>query len=106
MELSARGRSPKGAFLSSADYLRALRVGSIVRVEINRLFKGIDVLVTLTLVFLTPEAVRAPGVHRKGIGAAFTSPFNLTGHPALSIPCGVSALELPIGMQLVGQMFE
>ena len=34
-----------------------------------------------------------------------TGSFNLTGHPALTVPCG-SHNELPIGMQLVGRHFE
>jgi aspartyl-tRNA(Asn)/glutamyl-tRNA(Gln) amidotransferase subunit A len=32
--------------------------------------------------------------------------FNLTGHPALSIMCGISANGLPPGMQLVGRCFD
>lgn len=40
-----------------------------------------------------------------------TSPFNATGHPALSVPCGWAtpsdgALELPVGMQIIGKMFD
>ena len=36
----------------------------------------------------------------------FTYPFNLTGHPAASIPCGWSKEGLPIGMQIVGKRFD
>jgi aspartyl-tRNA(Asn)/glutamyl-tRNA(Gln) amidotransferase subunit A len=35
-----------------------------------------------------------------------TAPFDLTGQPALSIPCGMTASGLPIGLQLVGRDFE
>ncbi len=37
---------------------------------------------------------------------AFTYPFNLTGQPAASIPCGFSSDGLPIGMQIVGRRFD
>ncbi|MGH7139235.1 MAG: amidase family protein, partial [Pirellulales bacterium] len=36
----------------------------------------------------------------------FTLPFNYSGHPALSAPCGFSSDNLPIGLQLVGRPFE
>lgn len=36
----------------------------------------------------------------------YTFPFNLTGHPALSLPCGRSRSGLPIGLQLVGRWHE
>jgi aspartyl-tRNA(Asn)/glutamyl-tRNA(Gln) amidotransferase subunit A len=35
-----------------------------------------------------------------------TRPINLTGHPALSVPCGLTGAGLPIGMQLVGRYFD
>ena len=36
----------------------------------------------------------------------FTRPFNATGHPAASIPCGFTAEGLPIGLQIVGRPFD
>ena len=37
--------------------------------------------------------------------APFGNPFNLTGQPAISIPCGFTKAGLPIGMQIVGPRF-
>ena len=42
----------------------------------------------------------------RGAWYPYTYPFNLTGHPALSMPCGISSLGLPIGLQLVGRWHE
>ena len=36
----------------------------------------------------------------------FTRPFNVTGHPAASVPCGVTSEGLPIGLQIVGRPFD
>jgi aspartyl-tRNA(Asn)/glutamyl-tRNA(Gln) amidotransferase subunit A len=35
-----------------------------------------------------------------------TRPINLTGHPALSLPCGLTSDGLPVGLQLVGRHFD
>ena len=37
---------------------------------------------------------------------AYTFPFNLTGHPALSLPCGWDRNGLPIGLQIVGRWYD
>lgn len=39
-------------------------------------------------------------------GWYLTYPFNLTGHPAASIPCGLSRDGLPIGLQIIGRRFS
>jgi aspartyl-tRNA(Asn)/glutamyl-tRNA(Gln) amidotransferase subunit A len=42
----------------------------------------------------------------RGAWYPYTYPFNLTGHPALSMPCGLSSNGLPIGLQLVGRWHD
>jgi Asp-tRNA(Asn)/Glu-tRNA(Gln) amidotransferase A subunit family amidase len=37
---------------------------------------------------------------------SFTIPWNLTGQPALSVPCGFSSDELPVGLQIIGRPFD
>lgn len=72
---------------------------------------GFDLLLSPTMASLTPalgEAVAAPGdpiraLIRSAPMAVFTSPWNTTGQPAISLPFSESASGLPIGVQLVAE---
>ncbi|MGQ0568584.1 MAG: amidase [Armatimonadota bacterium] len=103
---SARLYLAQGAFLSAVDYLRARAAGRLAREAVDAVFRDVDLLAMPTSPVVTAEAARKPDTHRRGINASFTAPFNLTGHPAFSIPCGMSAVGLPIGFQLVGRRYD
>jgi aspartyl-tRNA(Asn)/glutamyl-tRNA(Gln) amidotransferase subunit A len=100
-----------GQFLPAVDYLHALRVRRLIRREWGKVFEGIDVLVTPTSPITAPKfgetAANLPGGNKPLVRAFLdlTLPFNLSGHPAISIPCGFSQAGLPIGLQLVGKPF-
>lgn len=101
---SARLYSLQGAFISASDYLHSLAYGNHLRDSVEALFDEVDVIATPTSPYVTAEAARRPGEHRKGLNTVFTGVFNLTGHPAVTIDCGRSASGIPIGLQLVGRL--
>jgi aspartyl-tRNA(Asn)/glutamyl-tRNA(Gln) amidotransferase subunit A len=98
-------------FLPAVEYLDALRARRIIRREWAKVFQEIDVLIApttpVTATRFGDATADVPGGPRPLVRAYLdlTLPFNLTGYPAISIPCGFSKAGLPIGMQLVGRPF-
>jgi len=75
-------------------------------------FKNYDILITPTTACPAFDSgimfpTRIDGKAVRPLGAIpYTTPFNFSGHPAASIPCGWSKEGLPIGMQIVGKRFD
>jgi aspartyl-tRNA(Asn)/glutamyl-tRNA(Gln) amidotransferase subunit A len=97
-----------------ASYLSAVQQRAAFANQVHALFARYDLLITPTLPILPFAAEKtgpedAPDADDSGVPWArwtpFTYPFNLSGNPAASIPCGWSEDGLPIGMQVIGPRF-
>jgi aspartyl-tRNA(Asn)/glutamyl-tRNA(Gln) amidotransferase subunit A len=92
---------------TAADYIKAQRIRMQIVQDFHAAFEKVDVLATPTMPILPFKiADQKPGGAGQGVRMSnFTAPFDLTGSPAISIPCGFSASGLPIGLQLIGKPF-
>ena len=100
-----RSRFRTGALLTAADYLQAQRVRSWARREFADVMRTVDYLVTPTMTTPAP-AFEGYDPTTTVRGRSFTAPFNVTGLPAISVPCGFTEAGLPVGMQIAGKPFD
>jgi aspartyl-tRNA(Asn)/glutamyl-tRNA(Gln) amidotransferase subunit A len=103
-----RQRLEMGRGIQQEDYMLALGGREQLRRDVDAALAGCDALVLPTLPIPAPKI----GVEMVQVGPAqqplrnvmlrLTQLFNITGHPAISIPCGLTREGMPCGLQLVG----
>ncbi len=109
---SVRLRLEAGLFVTAADYLKAQQARARFNQEMARLFQDVDLLagpaepVTAPPILASEMVIGDRTVGTTGALTQYTRPYNISGTPAISVPCGFSEAGMPIGLQLAGKPFD
>jgi aspartyl-tRNA(Asn)/glutamyl-tRNA(Gln) amidotransferase subunit A len=101
-----RKRLEAGRDLPSADYVMARHTQADIRRHLHRFFEDHDLLLLPSTPITAPPIVGGDAVDQARRLTRFTAPFNLSGLPAISVPCGITREGLPIGLQMVAGGWE
>jgi len=91
------------AGVTAAAYAEARHQIELLRTEIKKTFASVDLLITPTMP--NPPVLITEGANQSTVYLRNTSPFNVLGLPAISVPCGFTTAGLPIGLQISGAPF-
>ena len=94
-----------GALLPAVDYVRAQQFRTRLLAEFMQVFEDADVIVSPTVAFEAPAEDPLVAAGQGSDEARRTGPYNLTGLPAISVPCGFGPDGLPLGLQIAGAPF-
>jgi aspartyl-tRNA(Asn)/glutamyl-tRNA(Gln) amidotransferase subunit A len=94
--------------LEASQYVKALRAREWHRYRMDDFFRNYDLLLTPTMAVTAfpierfPSEIGGRKVDPSWGFSPFTFPFNISGNPAASVPCGFSSEGLPIGLHIIG----
>ena len=92
-----RGQVASGLLIPAPTYISALRIRRIYREEMSRAIAPFDVVATPSTTTAAPEGIAWTG------DPAFNAPWSLSGFPSVTVPSGLSAGGLPLGLQLAAR---
>ncbi|WP_279358314.1 amidase [Methylobacterium indicum] len=109
VEPALRAAAERGRQIAAPDFVAALNARGALFTAMARFHRTYDLLLTPSLATPTFTAGNlTPPDGRFGSDwlnwTPFSYPFNLTGQPAASVPCGLTDGGLPVGLQIVGPM--
>ena len=100
-----RARFRTGGLFSSGDYVQAQRLRNVLKREFAEVLQEVDIIASPTM---SNPAQRFDEIDAMTTSRtpSFAGPYNLTGMPAISVPCGFTSEGLPVGLQLAGRPFD
>jgi aspartyl-tRNA(Asn)/glutamyl-tRNA(Gln) amidotransferase subunit A len=107
-----RARLERGGEVRAVDYLKGRAILERAKAEFASALERVDAIVAPTIAIVAPaigaESARIGDAEEplRSVMLRLTRPGNLTGLPAVSVPCGFTPEGLPVGMQLIGRAFE
>jgi aspartyl-tRNA(Asn)/glutamyl-tRNA(Gln) amidotransferase subunit A len=101
----ARRKLMTGAFLTAGDYVQAQRWRAVLIDAVNNALREVDVLIVANSLDPACE-IDDEAEFTRTYGRQARVPFNLTGHPALAMMCGLSQTGLPLAVQFVGRYHD
>ena len=99
------GRFILGAAITAADLLHAQRARRELTNAVNAALMRYDALLTVSALSTAPRFDQ-PTDAMSSASPMQTIPFNVTGHPSMSVPVGLAPDHLPIGVQITGRAFD
>jgi aspartyl-tRNA(Asn)/glutamyl-tRNA(Gln) amidotransferase subunit A len=96
-------RLEEGAKTTSTEYALARRTQTEIKKRCDTFFESHDFLIVPSTPIAAPTIEGNDAVEQAARLTRFTAPFNLTGLPAISVPCGFTKEGLPIGLQIVSR---
>ena len=110
---SVRNRLEAGLEVTAADYVQATRLRGLLVEEMRAALANVDVLAMPTVAVTAPKfgqrEVQLEDGAAEAVGPLMlrnAAPMNVTGFPAITVPCGNASNGLPVGLQLVGLPWE
>jgi len=91
-----------GLEISAVDYVRWQRFRLELIEQFREAFKDVDVIINPTVAWVAPKEDPAVAGDEGVIEARRTAPYNITGMPAITVPCGFAEDDLPAGLQIAG----